>query len=92
MTILVCQTSLCDDHASGTARLSAAGGEGSQGKVTYELYHPKNPKKAITFTVDFCDPFGMWNDNSLSARASNPQLVSCNVLSYPKTGHPFSGE
>lgn len=57
----------------------------------YELYHPSDPDNALSFKVEFCDPYGRWNDNYLRTKSSNPKLVSCQVLDYNLTGHPFTG-
>ncbi|GJC86302.1 hypothetical protein ColLi_09140 [Colletotrichum liriopes] len=65
---------------------------GSQGEVVYEIYPPSQPDKPISFTIEFSDPFGKWNDNYLKARASNPKLLSTHILPYTATGHPFTGE
>ncbi|KAK1494048.1 hypothetical protein CTAM01_09239 [Colletotrichum tamarilloi] len=67
------------------------GFSGSQGEVVYELYHPSDPDNALSFKVEFCDPYGRWNDNYLRTKSSNPKLVSCQVLDYNLTGHPFTG-
>ncbi|OHE98689.1 hypothetical protein CORC01_05955 [Colletotrichum orchidophilum] len=62
-----------------------------RGEVVYELYHPSDPDTPLSFNVEFCDPYGKWNDNYLRTKSSNPKLVSCQVLDYPLTGHPFTG-
>ncbi|KAJ0327672.1 hypothetical protein COL5a_005642 [Colletotrichum fioriniae] len=67
------------------------GFSGSQGEVVYELYHPSDPDNPLSFKVEFCDPYGRWNDNYLRTKSSNPKLVSCQVLDYNLTGHPFTG-
>ncbi len=84
--------SLNEKYVNRQCRLTAVGFYGSQGEVIYDVPHPKDSSKTIQVRIEFCDPFGRWNDNYLRARASDPKFVSCNVLDYQLTGHPFTGK
>ncbi|KAF2198768.1 hypothetical protein GQ43DRAFT_474240 [Delitschia confertaspora ATCC 74209] len=64
--------------------------EGSEGKVIYELNHPKHGDKSIKVTIEFADPTG-WGENYLHANTTHPNLVSCDVRNYQRKGHPFTG-